>query len=122
MKKQKIINKQRWRRANRVRNKVRGDADSPRLSVRRSNKHIYVQLINDDAGVTVASANTREKALAGEISHGGNCQAAKRIGQLIAERAKELGVSKIRFDRGAYRYHGRVAELADAAREGGLEF
>ena len=122
MKKQKIINKQRWRRTNRVRNKIRGEADCLRLTVRRSNKHIYCQLIDDEAGVTVVSASTRDKGLAGEIPNGGNREAAKRVGQVLAERAKEKGISQIRFDRGPYRYHGRVAELADAAREGGLQF
>ena len=122
MKQQKIVNKQRWRRTNRVRKKLRGDADCPRLSVRRSNKHLYCQLIDDEAGKTIASASTRDKNLADQIGYGGNCDAAKIIGQAIAERAKEAGVTKARFDRGAYRFHGRVAELANAAREGGLEF
>jgi large subunit ribosomal protein L18 len=92
------------------------------LSIRRSNKHIYCQLIDDEAGRTLASASTRDKTLAGQIDNGGNREAAKLIGQSIAERAKAIGVTRIRFDRGAYRYHGRVAELADAARAGGLEF
>jgi large subunit ribosomal protein L18 len=119
---QKTVNKQRWRRANHVRKKVRGDAACPRLSVRRSNKHLYCQLIDDEAGMTVASASTRDKALAGQISYGGNCEAAKIVGQAIAERAKAAGVTKIRFDRACYKFHGRVAELANAARENGLEF
>ena len=122
MKKQKIVNKQRWRRTNRVRKKLRGDADCPRLSVRRSNKHLYCQLIDDEAGKTLASASTRDKALAGKIGYGGNCDAAKIIGTAIAEKAKEIGVKQARFDRGPYKFHGRVAELANAAREGGLEF
>lgn len=122
MRQQKIVNQQRWRRAKRVRNKLRGSMDCPRLSVRRSNKHIYCQLIDDDAGRTLASASTRDKSLAGSLSYGGNCDAAKLIGQTIAERAKAIGVSRICFDRGAYKFHGRVAELANAAREAGLEF
>ena len=122
MREQKIINKQRWRRTNRVRKKLRGDADCPRLSVRRSNKHLYCQLIDDEAGKTIASASTVDKSLAGQIAYGGNCTAAKVIGAALAERAKAAGVTKIRFDRGPYKYHGRVAELANAAREGGLEF
>ena len=122
MRQQKIVNQQRWRRANRVRNKVRGSSDCPRLSVRRSNKHIYCQLIDDEAGRTIASASTRDKSLAGQIENGGNCEAAKLIGQAIAERAKAAGVAKICFDRGSYKFHGRVAELANAARAGGLEF
>lgn len=122
MRQQKTVNQQRWRRANRVREKVRGDANCPRLSVRRSNKHLYCQLIDDEAGRTVASASTRDKALASQINYGGNCEAAKIIGAAIAERAKAAGVTNIRFDRGGYRFHGRVAELANAAREGGLQF
>jgi len=122
VRKQKIVNKQRWRRTNRVRKKIHGDADCPRLSVRRSNKHLYCQLIDDDAGKTLASASTRDKTIAGQVKYGGNCDAAKIIGTAIAERAKELGVTQARFDRGPYKFHGRVAELANAAREGGLNF
>ena len=122
MKQQKLVNKQRWRRTNRVRKKLRGDSVRPRLSVRRSNKHLYCQLIDDEAGKTIASASTRDKSLAGQIKYGGNCDAAKVVGQAIAEKAKAAGVTKIKLDRGSYKYHGRVAELADAAREAGLEF
>lgn len=122
MKQQKIVNKQRWRRANRVRQKLRGDAERPRLSVRRSNKHLYCQLIDDEAGKTIASASTRDKTLSGKIQYGGNCEAAKIVGLAIAERAKAAGVTRARFDRACYKFHGRVAELANAAREGGLEF
>ncbi len=122
MRRQKIVNKQRWRRTNRIRKKVHGDAERPRLSIRRSNKHLYCQLIDDEAGKTVASASTRDKNLADQIGYGGNCDAAKIIGTAIAERAKAAGVTKIRFDRGPYKFHGRVAELANAAREGGLRF
>lgn len=105
-----------------MRNQCRGSADCPRLSVRRSNKHIYCQLIDDDAGKTLASASTRDKSFSSKVENGGNCEAAKFIGQALAERAKALGVSRIRFDRGAYKFHGRVAELANAARAAGLEF
>lgn len=122
MRTQKIVNGQRWRRAKRTRNKIRGSSDCPRLSVRRSNKHIYCQLIDDESGRTLASASTRDKSLAGQISNGGNRDAAKLIGVAIAERAKAAGITRIRFDRGAYKFHGRVAELAGAAREGGLLF
>ena len=122
MRQQKIVNKQRWSRANRVRKKLRGDAECPRLSVRRSNKHLYCQLIDDEAGKTLVSASTRDKSLAGQIGYGGNCEAAKIIGQAIAERAKAAGVTRVRFDRACYKFHGRVAELANAAREGGLQF
>ena len=122
MRKQKIVNKQRWRRANRVRKKIRGTASIPRLSIRRSNKHLYCQLIDDDAGRTIASASTRDKSLASQVGYGGNCDAAKIIGAAIAERAKEAGVTEVKFDRGPYKFHGRVAELANAAREAGLSF
>ncbi len=122
MRQQKTTNKQRWRRTNRVRKKVRGDATRPRLSINRSNKHLYCQLIDDEAGKTIASASTRDQALASKITYGGNVAAAKIVGEAIAERAKAAGVSQIRFDRGSYKFHGRVAELANAAREGGLEF
>lgn len=122
MRLRKTINLQRWRRKNRVRKRVRGNAEQPRLSVFRSNKHIYCQLIDDENGVTLASASTRDKDIANAVKHGGNREAAKVVGEKLAERAKAAGVSKVRFDRGSYRYHGRVAELADAARKGGLEF
>lgn len=122
MKKQKLVNKQRWRRTNRVRKKINGTADCPRLTVNRSNKHLYCQLIDDDAGRTICSASTRDKSLAGKVSYGGNCDAAKVIGAALAERAKEAGITEVKFDRGSYKFHGRVAELANAAREAGLKF
>ena len=122
MKQQKIANKQKWRRANRVRKTVRGDAARPRLSVHRSNKHIYCQVIDDEAGKTIASASTRDKDLAGKVKYGGNCEAAKIVGEAIAERAKAAGVTQIKFDRGSFKFHGRLAELANAARAGGLDF
>ena len=122
MKKQKLVNKQRWRRTNRVRKKINGTADCPRLTVNRSNKHLYCQLIDDEAGRTICSASTRDKALAGKVNYGGNCDAAKVIGAALAERAKEAGITEVKFDRGSYKFHGRVAELANAAREAGLKF
>ena len=122
MKYSKTLNLQRWRRKNRVRKKVRGSAERPRLNVHRSNKHIYCQLIDDESGKTIASASTRDKELAGNIKFGGNLEAAKQIGEAIAEKAKSAGIKQIRFDRGRYNYHGRVAEIANAAREAGLEF
>ena len=122
MRQQKTTNKQRWSRKNRVRKKIRGDAERPRLSVNRSNKHVYCQLIDDEAGKTIASASSRDKDLAAKITYGGNVEAAKIVGEAIAVRAKAAGVSQIRFDRGPYKFHGRVAELAAAAREGGLDF
>ena len=120
MKLKKIINNQRKRRTFRVRNKVRGTAERPRLSVQRTLKHFSCQLIDDHAGRTIASASTIDKALGGGNS--ANCQAASKVGKLIAERALAAGVTKVKIDRGACRYHGRVAAFADAAREAGLEF
>lgn len=121
MKYTKLRNVQRWRRKNRVRKKLRGTAERPRLCVHRSNKHLYCQVINDEAGKTLASASTRDKDLRDQINNGGNCDAAKVIGTAIAERARAAGVNTVKLDRGRFKYHGRVAELADAAREGGLE-
>ena len=109
----------RVRRHRRVRKKVRGTAERPRLAVFRSNNHIYAQVIDDVAGRTVAAASSADKALEGS---GGNVDAATKVGALVAERAKAAGVERVVFDRGGFRYHGRVAALADAAREGGLEF
>ena len=108
------------RRRYRVRKKVTGTAERPRLAVFRSNRHISVQLIDDEAGNTLAAASSREPGVA--AAGGGNIAAAGEIGRLIAERAREAGTTTVTFDRGGNRYHGRVAALADAAREGGLEF
>jgi large subunit ribosomal protein L18 len=110
----------RIRRHTRVRKQVRGSAERPRLAVFRSNKHIVAQVIDDRAGVTVAAASTVEAAV--RSGGTGNIDAAKQVGQLVAERAKAAGVEKVVFDRGGNLYHGRVAALADAAREAGLEF
>jgi large subunit ribosomal protein L18 len=106
----------------RVRAKVRGSAERPRLNVFRSLKHVYAQLIDDDAGSTLASASTVEATFRESGKSGGNIDGAKAVGALIAERAKEKGLTKVVFDRGGFRYHGRVKNLADAARESGLEF
>jgi len=110
----------------RIRRKLYGTPERPRLSVYRSLNHIYAQLINDHDGKTVVAANSREgagKPAAGvKKKTGGNVAVAKEIGKLLAQRAKEKGVSKIVFDRGGYLYHGRVKALADAAREAGLKF
>ncbi len=122
MRQQKLNNIRRWRRQNRVRNMVRGSADQPRLSVCRSNKHVYCQVIDDESGKTLAAASTRDKSLREKIKNGGNCDAAKIIGAAIAERALAAGVQRVKFDRGRYKFHGRVAMLANAAREGGLKF
>lgn len=94
----------------------------PRLSVFRSAKHIYAQIIDDANGATLVAASSIEKDLRAEIKNGGDKEAAARVGKLIAERAQKAGVTKVVFDRGAYVYHGRVKALADAAREGGLSF
>lgn len=112
----------RLKRHRRVRYKVSGTADRPRLAVFRSEKHIYAQIINDDAGHTVAAASTMDANLRGGGKTGANIEAAKAVGALIAERAKEKGVTSVVFDRGGFQYHGRVQQLADAAREGGLQF
>ena len=106
----------------RIRKKLRGTTERPRLAVFRSTAHIYAQLIDDTKGVTLVAASSTEKASGGSKSTGGNVAAAKEIGKRVAERAKENGISRVVFDRGGYLYHGRVKALADAAREAGLEF
>jgi large subunit ribosomal protein L18 len=121
MKVQERIAKQRWRRRNHVRNRVRASGRL-RLSVFRSNKHISAQIIDDEAGRTLVSASTTEKDLGGAGKSFGNVESASRVGKLLAERAKAAGISQVAFDRGAYSFHGRIAALANAAREGGLEF
>ena len=103
----------------RIRRKVSGSTERPRLAVFRSVKHIYAQVIDDAVGHTLAAASSNEKS---GIKSGGNVAGAKAVGKLLAERAKEKGVKLVVFDRGGYLYHGRVKALADAAREGGLEF
>ena len=118
----KKLGQLRQRRAFRVRKRVRGTTERPRLSVARSHKHISVQVIDDITGKTLVSASSLDKDLSGKIKSGGNQEAAQAIGKAIAERAIAAGVKAVAFDRGPYRYHGRVAALADAAREGGLSF
>ena len=115
-------NKARLKRHLRVRKKVQGTAARPRLNVYRSSKHIYAQLIDDVAGVTLASASTVDKELSGSIGNGGNVESARKVGELIAKRAQAKGYKSVVFDRGGYLYHGRIQALADAAREAGLEF
>ena len=110
----------RRRRHSRVRRKVHGSAERPRLAVFRSNKHISAQLIDDDAGRTLAAASSIEGDLRG--SPGGNIDAASTVGKLVASRAKSAGITTVVFDRGGFAYHGRVAALADAASAEGLEF
>jgi large subunit ribosomal protein L18 len=113
---------QRRRRAFRVRKRTRGTAERPRLSVVRSHKHISVQIIDDNAGKTLAAASSQDKKLSGKLKSGANQEAAQAVGKAIAERAIAAGIKAVCFDRGPYRYHGRVAALANAAREGGLSF
>ena len=111
------------RRRARVRRAIAAKAgDRPRLSVFRSSKQIYAQIIDDREGRTIAAASSIEKAMRESLKTGANVEAARRIGKELAERAKKAGVSKVVFDRGAYVYHGRVKALAEGAREGGLEF
>ncbi len=112
----------RKKRHRRVRYKVSGTAERPRLNISRSIQHIYAQLIDDTTGRTLASASTVDGGLRTQLKSGGNVEAAKAVGKLIAERAKEQGVTAVVFDRGGYKYHGRVQALADSAREGGLQF
>jgi large subunit ribosomal protein L18 len=111
------------RRQFRTRKNIFGTPERPRLSVFRSDKHIYAQLIDDYAGKTlVAVASTAGEVRGAELKNGGNVAAAKKVGKAIAERAKSIGVTKVAFDRGGRMYHGRIKALADAAREGGLKF
>ena len=105
-----------------IRKSLFGSSERPRLSVFRSDKHIYAQIIDDYAGRTLASAATTLADVRGDLRNGGNVEAAKRVGRAIAERAKSIGVTKVAFDRGGRMYHGRVKALADAARAGGLQF
>jgi large subunit ribosomal protein L18 len=116
------ILRQRQRRRFRVRRSIRGTTDRPRLSVFRTHKHIYAQVVDDSTGRTLASASSMDKVLRDGLGFGGNKQAAEAIGKAVAERAKAAGVSQVCFDRGSFRYHGRVAALADAARAAGLQF
>jgi large subunit ribosomal protein L18 len=109
---------QRLRRRRRVRARIRGSAERPRLSVYRSNRGVFAQLIDDDAGRTLASVSWTEP----DLRKLGSMEQAKRVGQLLAERAKAAGVETCVFDRGGYRFHGRVAAIAEGAREGGLKF
>ena len=116
--------KKRGRVHTRIRKKLQGTEERPRLNVYRSTNHLYVQVIDDSKHATLISANTLEfgEAKEGKRPTGGNVSAAKQLGKTIAERAKSKGITKVVFDRGGYLYHGRIKALADAAREGGLEF
>lgn len=115
-------NKIRLRKHVRVRKKVKGTPERPRLNVFRSLTNIYAQIIDDTTGNTLVAASTLDKTVKGKMEYGGNIEAAKEVGRLIAEKAIEKGVKQVVFDRGGYLYQGRVKALAEAAREGGLEF
>jgi large subunit ribosomal protein L18 len=112
----------RKKRQLRIRNKVSGNMSQPRLSVFRSNKHMYAQIIDDVAGHTLVAASTKEKVLLGKLEKTSDAAAAKAVGELIGKKAIELGIKKVVFDRSGYIYHGKVKALADGAREAGLEF
>lgn len=115
-------NKVRQKRHYRVRNKITGTAQRPRLCVFRSLSNIYAQIIDDNQGHTLVAASSLDAALKGKFANGGNKEAAKEVGKLVAQRAIEKGIKSVVFDRGGYIYHGRIKELADGAREAGLEF
>jgi large subunit ribosomal protein L18 len=119
-------NKQKAQRLQRrrygIRKKLSGDGERPRLAVFRSDKHIYAQVIDDMEGKTLVAASSLQKDVRGDMANGGNVAAAKMVGKAIAQRAKAAGITRVAFDRGGRQYHGRVKALADAAREGGLQF
>lgn len=112
----------RIKRHKRVRKQIMGTPERPRLSVFKSNRHIYAQIINDLSGVTLVAASTLDKELKGKVSQGGDTEAAKSVGALIAQRALKKKISEVVFDRGGFLYHGRVKALAEATREAGLKF
>ncbi len=112
----------RKRRKQGIRKRLYGTGEKPRLTVFRSAKHIYAQIIDDERGVTLCEASTRDKALREKIGYGGNIAAAKTVGATLAERAKEKNIETVCFDRNGYRFHGRIKGLADMAREAGLKF
>ncbi len=118
----KVKDKRAWRRKMRVRKNILGTPERPRLTVFRSHKHTYAQIIDDIGGKTICSANTLNKEISEQIKHGGNIGAAEVVGRIIAQRAIMKGVKKVVFDRGPYKYHGRIKALAEAARSAGLEF
>ena len=121
MERTKINSKQRQRRCWRVTNRIKANSNRPRLAIFRSLKNISAQIIDDNTGTTLAHASTLEKDIASEVKYGGNVAAATRVGQILAERALAKGVTCATVDRRSYRYHGRVAALADAARAAGLD-
>ena len=117
-----LVQARRVRRQRRVRRRLFGTPERPRLAVFRSSKHIYAQVINDVNGTTLASASTLDPEIRAQQAYGGNKAAAAIVGRVVAERAKQAGIDKVCFDRRSYKYHGRVQALADAAREAGLQF
>ncbi|MHB1034451.1 MAG: 50S ribosomal protein L18 [Pirellulales bacterium] len=119
---EKVIARQRQRRRFRVRNQIKRNSTRPRLSIFRSHQHVYAQVIDDQRGQTLVSASTLDKELKSQARYGGNKAAAGLVGKAIAERALAAGIKEVAFDRREYKYHGRVAALADAAREAGLTF
>ncbi|MEM1226221.1 MAG: 50S ribosomal protein L18 [Planctomycetota bacterium] len=122
MDKNKKLQSKRLRRRQHVRNKLRGDAEQPRLCIQRSLKHFGCQVVDDLSGKTIVSASTRDKSVRDQVKHGGNCDAATLVGKVLAEKATEAGIKSVQLDRGHNKYHGRVKAFADAAREGGLTF
>ena len=122
MQHQRQILRQRQRRAIRVRNRLKRDAQRPRLTIFRSHQNIYAQIIDDAAGKTLVAASSRDQALRQDLRYGGNKTAAVAVGKALAQRALEAGVQEVVFDRRDYKFHGRVAALAQAAREAGLKF
>jgi large subunit ribosomal protein L18 len=120
--KNKYLGNQRQRRRFRVRKRIRGSSERPRLSVFRSHRNLACQIIDDMSGKTLVSVGTKDKEVRTNVPYGGNKAAAQAIGRLLAEKAIAAGIKEVAFDRGHYKYHGRVAALADAAREAGLSF
>jgi large subunit ribosomal protein L18 len=117
-----LVQTRRLRRQRRIRKRLNGTPERPRLAVFRSSKHIYAQVVDDVAGKTLAQASTVDPEVKTEVKYGGNKAAAAVVGRIVADRAKKAGVEKVCFDRRGYKYHGRVEALASAAREGGLRF
>jgi len=122
MRLQKRISSQRKRRTYRVSNRIKRDSTRPRLCIFRSLKHMYAQIIDDQAGRTLVSASTVDKQLRQDVPKTGNKEAAAAVGRILAQRAIRAGITQVAFDRRSYRYHGRVAALAEAARQSGLQF
>jgi len=120
--KKPIKNEIRLRKHERVRKKIKGTPERPRLNVFRSLKNIYAQIIDDTTGHTLVAASSLDKELRGKLAHGSNKEAAREVGKLIGQKALEKGIKSVVFDRGGYLYHGRVKELAEGAREAGLDF